>query len=325
MGDVKPVRRPQGDKVASRLSIAERERLLADRALRQEGTVARDQLLDIGFSKDEISHRLQTGQLRRIHGGVYAAGAQPLTQLAWWWAALLGARPSPALSHVSSLAKMGLARERGRIHVTVTHRGGRNLSGVVVHRCRSIHPGDLTRVGGIPVTTLPRTLLDVAETEGAEFIAKVLEEADRRELLDPAAIEACARRNPGRRGLAILLPLVAEYVPTPDAKEGLERRFQLFLVERGLPAPLVNTLVHGYLVDCFWPEAGVIVELDSRTWHNHWDARERDLVRDATLQRHGLRPLRVTDRRLTKEANELGADLRALLGLHGTPPDEDAA
>jgi hypothetical protein len=277
--------------------------------------IALDQLERLGFSRRAVRYRARCGRLHRIHHNVFAVGAQPLTQHGHWYAVLLASRPDPVLSHISSLAKMGLARERGRIHVTVTHRGGRGLQGVVVHRCRSIHPDDLTRIDGIPVTTLPRALLDVAETEGAEFVAKVLEEADRRELLDPAAIHACAKRNPGRRGAAVLLPLVAAYVPTPDAKEGLERRFQLFLAERGLPAPLVNTLVHGYLVDCFWPEAGVVVELDSRTWHGHWDARERDLVRDATLQRHRIRPIRVTDRRLTEEPGDLEADLRAVIGL----------
>jgi hypothetical protein len=59
----------------------------------------------------------------------------------------------------------------------------------------------------------------------------------------------------------------------------------------------------------------VVVELDSRTWHEHWDARERDLVRDSTLQRHDIRPIRVTDRRLTERRDDLEADLRALLGM----------
>jgi hypothetical protein len=292
-----------------------RERALAARAARQYGVVARDQLVRLGFSGDAIRYRLRCRRLHRIHHCVYAVGAQPLTQLGHWWAALLAARPSPALSHRSSLAKQGLAKERGAVHVTVTHDRGRNLRGVTVHRCRSIHRDDLTRIDGIPVTALPRTLLDVAETEGAALVAKVLEEADRRDLLDPAAIHACAERNPSRRGRAVLLPLVEGYVPTPDAKEGLERDFQLFLHARGLPPPEVNTLVHGQLVDCWWPDQRVVVELDSRTWHDHWDARERDFVRDSTLQRHDIRPIRVTDRRLSGEGNDLEADLRRLLGL----------
>jgi hypothetical protein len=287
---------------------------LAAWAGKQHGVIGRDQLVRLGFTDDAIRYRLRCRRLHRIQHNVYAVGAQPLSQHGHWYAALLASRPDPSLSHISSLAKMGLARERNGIHVTVAHRGGRNLRGVTVHRCRSIDPGDLTRIDGIPVTALPRTLLDVAETEGAALVAKVLEEADRRDLLDPAAIHACAERNPCRRGRAVLLPLVEGYVPTPDAKEGLERDFQLFLRARGLPLPEVNTLVHGQLVDCWWPDQRVVVELDSRTWHDHWDARERDFTRDSTLQRHDIRPIRVTDRRLTRHGDDLEADLRGLLG-----------
>jgi very-short-patch-repair endonuclease len=314
MADVEPLGGVEPRFLASPPSVA-RERALAELAAQQYGVVGRDQLVRLGFTPDAIRHRLRCGRLRRIHHNIYAVGAAPLNQHGHWWAALLAARPSPCLSHLSSLAKRGLARERGRIHVTVTHRRGRNLDGVAVHRCRSLDPADLTRIDGMPVTTLARTLIDLAESEPRRVLEAALEEADRRGLLDPGAIRECAARCPGRRGLAVLLPLVDGYVPTPDAKEGLERKFQLFLRERGLPPPLVNTLVHGYLVDCWWPDARLVVELDSRGWHSHWDARERDVVRDSTLQRHEVRAIRVTDRRISAEPDELEADLRALL-LH---------
>lgn len=287
---------------------------MARRAGRQHGVIDRDQLLDLGFTHREIRYRVRCGRLRRIHHNVYAVGAQPLSREGWWFAALLASRPDPLLSHLSSLAKMGLARERNVVHVTVTHRGGRNLRGVAIHRCRSVDPADVTRIDDLPLTALPRTLLDVAETDGERVVVKALEEADRRGLLDPLAIAACIERNPGRRGLAVLPPLVGEFVSTPGAEEGLEREFQLFLRDRGLPLPLVNTLVDGVLVDCWWPEANLVVELDSRGWHGTWAARERDIDRDAKHLLAGRRPLRVTWRRLTKEPDALEADLRALLG-----------
>jgi hypothetical protein len=213
----------------------ERERALTARAERQHAVIGRDQIFDLDFSRHTLQRWLAGGRLVRVHPNVYSLGGGRLTQHGRWFAALLATRPNPALSHTSSLAKMGLAREGRFVHVTVTNRRPYDLDGVIVHRCRSIHPEDLTRIDGIPVTALARTLIDVAESEGAGFVAKVLEEADRRRLLDPAAIQACAERNPGRRGLAILLPLVEDYVSTPDAKEGLERKFQLFLRDRGLP------------------------------------------------------------------------------------------
>lgn len=294
-------------------SPTEMERRLAATASRQHGVIGRDQLVAIGLSADAIHHRLQSARLRRVHPSVYAVGAQPLSQHARWYAALLACRPDPALSHLSSLAKRGLARERGPVHVTVAARCARDLDGVIVHRCRTIHPADVTRIDGLPVTTLARTLLDVAETEPGERLEKVFEEADRRELLNLAELRACAERNPGRRGLAPLLALTDAYSPSPRANEGIERRFQLLLEEEGLPPPQVNVLVAGLVVDCWWPEARLVVELDSRDRHRHWAARERDLVRDARLLREGIVTLRVTNRRMRDERPELVADLRGLL------------
>jgi very-short-patch-repair endonuclease len=275
------------------------------------------------LSKDAIARRVRTGRLRRVHPGVFAVGAQPLDQHGRWYAALLACRPHPFLSHLSSAAKRGLAREVGPIHITVARRSGRSLAGVTVHRCRSIHPDDLTRIDGLPLTSLPRTLLDIAETETPARLAAVFEEADRRELLDLDALRAVAERNPGRRGLAPFLELVERYTSTPGSKEGIERAFALFLRERGLPLPEVNVLVHGVLVDCWWPEARLVVELDSRGFHGHWAARERDIGRDSGLLRQDIPTLRVTWRRLTWEPDELEADLRHLYGRRvaaGRPP-----
>jgi hypothetical protein len=293
--------------------MAEMERQLAIKAGRQHGLVARDQLLAIGFGKDAISNRLISARLRRIHPSVYAVGSQPLDQQARWYAALLACRPHPFLSHVSSAAKRGLMAERGPVHVTVAG-SPKRLAGVVVHRCRRLDPADVTRIDGLPVTTLARTLLDLAETETRDRLEKVFEEVDRRELLDLEALRACADRNPGRRGAARMAELIDRYTPTPGANDGIEREFGLILREEGLPVPQVNVLVHGILVDCWWPEARFVVELDSRAFHATWEARERDLARDAALLREGITTLRVTDRRMRRERSQLVGDLRAQTG-----------
>jgi hypothetical protein len=293
----------------------ERERRLAELARRQYGVVAHDQLEGLGFGRQAIRHRLTGRRLTEVHPRVYAVGAAPINQHGLWWAALLATRPLPCLSHLSSAAKLGIARERDGVHITATHGRGRTLQGVTLHRSRALHPDDLTRIDGLPLTTLARTLLDLAETEPLRRLEKIVEEADRRELLDPAAIVACADRNPGRHGLAVLMPLVDRYVPTPGAKEGLEREFALFLEDRGLPAPERNVIVHDVLVDCWWPEGPLVVELDSREFHEGWDARERDIGRDAHLLRHRVPTLRVTSRRLSHDPDGLDEDLVSLLRL----------
>jgi len=130
------------------------------------------------------------------------------------------------------------------------------------------------------------------------------------DLLNTAELHAAAR-NPGRRGLKPFLSLLDHYYPSPAAEEGIERQFQLLLHEEGIPAPKCNLLVAGQKVDCYWPEAHFVVELDSRAHHSHWAARERDKVRDARLLREGIATLRVTSRRMRKERSELVGDLWA--------------
>jgi very-short-patch-repair endonuclease len=291
----------------------ERENRLARLARRQYGVIARDQLLRIGFSPPAIRYRLECGRLHLVHPQVYAVGPQPLVANGRWYAALLATRPDPALSHLSSAAKRGLARERNVVHVTTTIRSGRRLIGVAVHRVRRLHPDDVERIDGLPVTTLPRTLLDLAETEPYHRLEAIAEAADRREPLDLAAIRSCMERNPGRRGLAPLDRLLGDYLPVLDANEGLERQFQRFLAEAGFPQPQTNVLVADQEVDCWWPEHNLVVELDSRRFHAGWQAQERDRARDARLLRAGIPVLRVTHRRLTREPAELIADLASRL------------
>jgi hypothetical protein len=250
---------------------------------------------------------------------VYAAGSQPLVAHGRWYAALLACRPDPVLSHLSSAAKRELARERDGVHVTTTNRSARRLVGVTVHRCRRLDPADVERIDGLPVTTLARTLLDLAETEPFDRLRSIAENAERRELLDLDAVEACIARNPGRHGIAPLAALVAGYMPVAGTREGLEREFQLFLVEHGLPLPLCNVLVEGILVDCWWPDASLVVELDSRAHHGHWSAAERDRERDARLLRLGIHTLRVTDRRLRHDRDGLNGDLATRFEAAGEP------
>ncbi|HET6829787.1 MAG TPA: DUF559 domain-containing protein [Solirubrobacterales bacterium] len=290
-------------------------------ARRQYGVVAHDQLLELGFTPPAIRYRLRCARLRMVHPRVYAVGAQPLVAHGHWYAALLACRPDPVLSHLSSAAKRGLAKERSGVHVTTTNRSARRLKGVTIHRCRRLDPADVERIDGLPVTTLPRMFLDLAETAPFDVVRGILEEAERRELLDLNAIDACIARNPGRRGIAPLSRLLAIYMPIGTANEGLEVDFTRFVAELGLPSPLCNTLVDGLLVDFYWPQARLVVELDSRGFHAHWAAAERDRMRDAQLMRLGIHTLRVTGRRLNHDRAALFGDIAARFAATGHPLD----
>lgn len=270
-------------------------------------------MLHLGFGRGAVDHRLRSGQLQRIHPGVYIVGPGPPNQRGRWFAALLATRPDTALSHLSSAAYRGLSAEGRLIHVTTTRRSARKLRGVTVHRARRLDPADITRIDDLPVTSLARTFVDLAETEPYNRLEKIFEEADRRRMLDLDGIGACMMRNPGRRGLGPLTRLLDDYLAVGHANEGLERLFQRFLAEEGFPRPQTNVLVAGLLVDCHWPEHNLVVELDSRDFHSHWAQGERDRVRDGTLLRAGVPSLRVTNRRITRERGELVADLASQL------------
>lgn len=292
----------------------DREVELASLATRQHRAVGDDQLVGLGFSRDAIRYRVKCRRFQRIHPGVCVIGPGRLDQIGRWWAALLATRPSPALSHLSSAAYSGLAKERDGVHVTIPRRSARKLDGVIVHGARRLDPIDLTRTeDGLPITTLPRTLLDLAEILAFDRLESIFEEVDRRNRLDLRALRNCMGRNPGRRGLKPLGRLLDEYLAVGSANPGLERRFQRFLDREGFPQPLTNVLVEGLLVDCWWPEHRLAVELDSRDFHRHWKQQERDLARDSVLMRAGIPRLRVTHRRMTSQRHELIADLAAHL------------
>jgi very-short-patch-repair endonuclease len=165
----------------------------------------------------------------------------------------------------------------------------------------------------IPVTSVARTLLDVAESDPAR-LARAWDAAERLRLLDVRAVAATCRRGHGRRGLKYLLPLLEDRTRVvADTRRELEARlFDLCRAAR-LPLPSCNVLVEGYVVDAFWPMQRVIVELDSWEFHSGRLAFERDRERDAVLQAAGYRIVRITWRRLHDDPAGVEALLRGLL------------
>jgi hypothetical protein len=297
----------------------DREHALANLVKRQHGVVARDQLLALGFSGRTIDFRVTTQRLWSVHQGVYATSPLALSAAGRQAAALLAIRPDPLLSHDSSVARQGLIKDGSIVHVSISTRVPRRLDGVIVHRPRRIDPDDRVQVDGFPMTSLPRTFLDLGQTSSYPRLQKIIEEADRTERLDIRAVEEVIDRYPGHRGRRPLRRIVSDYLWTPDANEGIERDFQVLLSDFGLPTPHANVVVEGLTVDCWWPASRFVVELDSKGWHKTWEAHERDRKRDAVLLRAGISSLRITHRRIHKERAEVAADVRAGLRLPPLP------
>ena len=197
---------------------------------------------------------------------------------------------------------------------TAVGRSRSGQTGIALHQVRRLHAQDRAAVDEIPITSVARTLLDLAEVVSRRRLERAFEEADRRDLLDLTAVWGLLERSPGRRGRKPLGALLTErYRPLTRTRSGLERQFLRLRREVGLPPPLVNSRVAGYEVDMAWPDRRLVVELDSYAFHHTRAAFERDRARDAALQLQGYRVLRVTDRQLDDEPEAIVRTIRALL------------
>jgi len=184
--------------------------------------------------------------------------------------------------------------------------------GIALHRSRRIHLDDRDEIDGIPVTSLSRTLIDLAEISTIAVLRRDIEVAERSGDLNRGLLQEVCRRTVGRKGPRLVLAALGGPEP-PDVRFELERRFAKACRDVGLPMPLFNTLVEDYEVDVHWPGTNLIVELDSWGFHGTRDAFERDRVRDADLAIAGYRVLRITWRRLHGDPHEAAAHIRALL------------
>jgi very-short-patch-repair endonuclease len=296
---------------------AMRERRLATLAGLQYGVVGRWQLVELGFGAEAIKAALSSGRLHPLHREAYAVGHRIVVKRGKWLAAVLAMGPGAFLSHESAAALWGLAGDRPKVHVNAPRgrqvRPGRR-SGIKVHRCKFAED-EVTVHDGIPVSTVARTLFDLAERSAPHELKSAWDEADRLKRLRIPEIARVYELGRGRRrARAALKPiLLAEQRYVEDTASPLEDRFAAFVVAHRLPPPQTNVLVDDDEVDVLWPEARLIVELDSWEFHAHRAAFEKDRDRDADHLLAGYRTIRVTHRRLSNEPERLAAQIRALL------------
>ena len=228
-------------------------------------------------------------------------------------AAVLACGTDALLSHGSAAALWDLLPVAAK-RIDVTAPGNRRLRrDISVHRTGQLHRDDRTQRDGIPVTTVARTLLDLAEVVRPRQLERAVDQAERLELFDLRAIEALRERSHGRHGLAALEAVLSEYGGPAPTRSELERRFVNLCRKANLPPPAINSFIAGFEVDAAWHDERVAVELDSYGFHRTRQAFERDRARDGVLQLEGYRVLRLTHRRLEKEEAEVVSTLRSLL------------
>jgi very-short-patch-repair endonuclease len=292
---------------------------LAELAELQHGVATRAQLAEIGISTRTVEAWARRGRLHRVHRGVFAVGRRRIDQNGRWLAAVLACGEGAVLSHASAAALWGLARPREPTDVTCSPNRARR-AGIRAHE-GALHASEHTERSSIRVTTIARTLFDYAEVVSFGELEKAWEEADRRNLLQLGAVEQVCQRGHGRRALKPIRQLLAEARAPREGRSPLETRFARFREHYRLPPASANVEVLGREVDVLWPGARLIVELDSWEHHGHRAAFEGDRARDPALLLAGYRTVRVTHRRLNREADALAAQIRGLLALG----EQDAA
>jgi very-short-patch-repair endonuclease len=280
-------------------------------AARQYGVVTRPQLLDSGVTGREIERRLEKGALIRVHRGVYRAGHRAPSTEASYLAAVCACGEGAYLSGRAAAHLLRLLKgQPPRPEVICPTQ--RHIPGVVTHRSRTTDPRDATTHRGIPVTTVPRTLVDLAAALSPGALARACHEAGVLHRATPTDVEAVLARRPTAPGAGKLRRVLHGEVRVTLSK--LERRFLEVLREAGLPLPETNRPASGRRVDCRWPAQRLTVELDGYRYHSSRHAWEQDRLREREAHARGDDFRRYTYRDVFEESGPMLRELRELIG-----------
>jgi very-short-patch-repair endonuclease len=226
-------------------------------------------------------------------------------------AAVLAYGPSSVLSHRPGGAHWQLVSDRGPCEVTIPH-ARRSRPGIRVHHVR-LPADEVTVHHGIPITTVPRTLFDLAAVLPQRRLERAINEAEVLHLWDELSLDHLLHRYPRHKGnKAIRAALQQRRRGSSATKSDLEEMFLALIDAAGIPRPEINALVESFEVDAVWRDARLVVELDGRDTHGTVAAFERDRNRDRALQVAGWRPVRITYRQMCEAPRAVIDDVRLL-------------
>ena len=274
----------------------------------QHYVVTYAQLIELGFSKHWVDHRIVSGRLHRLWKGVYAVGRPDVTRHGVFMAAVLACGPSTALSHAhaAELWKIG-PEKQGPIEISVLEGGGRRHRIARHRRCSFA----VTRRHGIPVTTVVQTMIDMAPRLSRDGCEAMIGAADRRKLTNPERLRKALDAAPRQPGLGILKQTLDRRTFVMTHTE-LERRFVPIAFAAGFPKPVTQRHVGSHRVDFIWVELGLIVETDGLTYHRTPAQQAADLVRDHANAVRGLTTLRFTHEQVRYEPDYVRATLEKI-------------
>jgi hypothetical protein len=189
----------------------------------------------------------------------------------------------------------------------------RRKRSIVVHYARGLEPDDRELVEGIPVTAVPRTLLDLAGRLRRRRLDRCIERAEELGLFDLREVEALLRRTAGHHGHGRLRRALALYEAPRFTRSQLERRLVEGLIGAGVSPPSTGFNVLGFELDLYWPESRLAVEIDTFETHGTHAAFERDRERDSELRAAEIEVERVTGLRIERELDQVVRQIAGLL------------
>jgi very-short-patch-repair endonuclease len=275
------------------------EHAIARIARRQDNVITGDQLRATGLGRGAVAHRVKARTIQRMHKNVYLLDPAPPTPMARARGAVMACGDDAVVSHRSAACLFGLLPDiAGDVEITVAGRNPGEHPGIRLHRVAALPKPDVTKVRGFKVTSIARTICDLAATESDHATEQAFQEALYRDIVTDTAVKAVLAREPTRRGAPTIRRLISDPRLTRSEKE---RRLLKLIASAQLPAPLTNAPLHGYRADMYWPSHALVVEFDGWQAHGHRRAFESNRKRDQVMVAHGIRVLRVTDRHLEDE------------------------
>lgn len=282
--------------------------------------VSRTELLALGFSGTAIDNLVREGTLHRKTHAVYAVGHPHLTREGWWSVAVRAGGEGSLLSHRAATGVRGLLRTVSTTDIIVAKSQAVGLDHIRAHQA-TVQDIDRDVVHGLPVTSLGRTLLDIAGSEPRRLV-EALEQAVILEVYDHAEMLDVIRRHRGYRGVARLKAALAALPDDPALfRSGTERKARDLIVAAGLPEPAVNAWYvtgagGGYELDLYWPALGRAAEIDGPRHDLPWQQaidRRRDVhlrARGVAVQRHRVEILDHAPQLFTAEVAAFMAETR---------------
>jgi very-short-patch-repair endonuclease len=286
---------------------------LAALASRQYGVVTRGQLNTLGYSDDAIDRAVASGRLHPWHRSVFAVGHQRLSPHGLCMAGVLFRGRGALVSHQSAIWLWGFERKLEiPVHVSVRWRGHAQ-DAIGLHHCPALRDDDIAETERLPVTGVARTLLDFASEADAFRLGRAIDQADRLDLLDLAAVDLTTEEIRGHRGRGPLLRAMTIYREKGFTRSGGEKQMLAALADAGVRRPLVNNFIEGQELDFYWEAERFAVELDSWEFHRGRRSFEEDRKRQEGMAMANVETIRITGARLRREPRGVAMRIAAHL------------